>query len=344
MSRTPRLAAAFIAGALALGLAIGPTTSASASPGRAGDWLASQLTDGLIHNDVYDFDDYGLTADTGMALAAVGGHAGPVRQIKRALARHVDSWTTGVDFGSNDVYAGSVAKALVFAQTTGARPRHFGGVDLVKRLNGRISSKSGIAGRLQDRTTGTDYANTLGQAYAAAGLTKARSAKAKPAVRFLLRQQCSAGFFRLYFADASAKNQTCDGAARKHRAPDTDATAIAVLNLQSIKRPSRAVKRSIADALTWLVRHQKRNGSFGGGPTTAASNTNSTGLAAWALARGEKCRAADNAADWVAGLQRKNGAIAYDRAAFRAGISADTRDQWRRATAQAAPGLKLPGC
>jgi hypothetical protein len=345
MSRTPRLGAALIAGALALGLAIGPATTASASGRSAGNWLEGQLTDGLIHNDVYDFDDYGLTADTGMALAAVGGHSRAVTQVKRALASHVDSWTTGADFGSRDIYAGSVAKAVVFAQTTGAKPRNFGGVNLVKRLNARISSEPGIAGRLQDKTAGTDYANTLGQAYAAAGLSKAGSAKAKPAVRFLLKQQCGAGFFRLYFAGPSAKNQTCNGAAvRKNRAPDTDATAIAVINLQSIKRPSRAVKRSIADALPWLVRQQKRNGSFGGGPTTSGANTNSTGLAAWALSRGGKCRAADNATDWVAGLQKKNGAIAYDRAAFKVGISAETRDQWRRATAQAAPGLQLPGC
>lgn len=342
MLRTPRLASAIIAGALALGLSVGPTSTASASAGTAGDWLEGQLTRGLIHNDALDFDDYGLTADTGTALHAVGGHRKAVGQVKRALARRVEKWTT--DPGSGDIYAGSVAKAVVFAQTTGARPKHFGGVNLVKRLSARISPEPGIVGRLQDKTSGTDFANTLGQAYAAAGLTRAGSAKAKSAVRFLLEQQCDAGYFRLYFADASATDQTCDGAARKDRAPDTDATAIAVINLQSIKRPSRAVKRSIADALTWLVHHQKRNGSFGGGQTTAASNTNSTGLAAWALSRGGKCRAADNATDWIAGLQKKNGAIAYDRAAFRVGINADTRDQWRRATAQAAPSLQLPGC
>lgn len=344
MFRTPRLGAALLAGALALGLSVGPTTTASASGGSAANWLEGQLTDGLIHNDAFDYDDYGLTADTGMALKVLGGHSRALTQVKRALARNVDNWTTGAAFGSSDIYAGSVAKAVVFAQTTGARPKDFGGVNLVKRLDARVSSEPGIAGRIQDKTADTDYANTLGQAYAAAGLTRAGSGKAKSAVRFLLKQQCDAGFFRLYFAAKSAKDQTCDGAARKDRAPDTDATAIAVLNLQSIKHPSRAVKRSIADALTWLVHHQKRNGSFEGGPTTSASNTNSTGLAAWALSKGGKCRAADNATDWVAGLQKKNGAIAYDRAAFERGINDETRDQWRRATAQAAPGLQLRGC
>jgi len=101
---------------------------------------------------------------------------------------------------------------------------------------------------------------------------------------------------------------------------------------------------AIADGLRWLVRHQKANGSFGGGPTTSAANSNSTGLAAWALARGGKCRAADNATDWVAGLRKRSGAIAYDRKAYRAGITDESLDQWRRATSQAAPSLRLPGC
>lgn len=346
MTRMPRLVAALASGALALGLSVGATGTASAAPAdRAGNWLEKQLTGGLIHNDVYDFDDYGLTADTGMALVAVGGHRKAVKQVSRALATNVDSWTTGVDFGSSDVYAGSVAKALVFAQTAGANPKDFGDVNLVKRLNGRISSEKGTVGRLRDKTSETDYANTLGQAYAAAGLTNAGSKKAKAAMRFLLAQQCEAGFFRLYFADADASDQTCDGAAKKKdRAPDTDATAIAVVGLQSIDKPSAQVRKSIASALAWLARTQARDGGFGGGPSTKAPNANSTGLAAWALAQGGECGAAKQAAAWVRKLQRKNGAVAYDKAALKAGVSADTLDQWRRSTAQAAPGLGRPGC
>ncbi|WP_028636245.1 prenyltransferase/squalene oxidase repeat-containing protein [Nocardioides sp. URHA0032] len=344
MNRRTRLVPALVVGALALGTAVGTTPAASAAGGRSGDWLEGQLTGGLIHNDVYDFDDYGLTADTAMALTEIGGHRPAVKKVKRALAHHVDSWTTGVDFGSSDIYAGSVAKAVVFAQVAGADPTAFGGVDLVDRLEGRISTADGTTGRLQDQTDGTDYANTLGQAYAVAALSRAGSSAAATATTFLLDQQCDAGFFRLYFADKAAADQTCDGAARSDRAPDTDATAVAVAQLQSVHHPSRVVKSAIADALRWLVRHQKDNGSFGGGPTTSAANTNSTGLAARALARGGKCRAADNATDWVAGLQKKNGAIAYDRKAYRAGISDDTLDQWRRATSQAAPSLQLPGC
>ena len=42
-------------------------------------------------------------------------------------------------------------------------------------------------------------------------------------------------------------------------------------------------------------------------------------------------------------LAGEKGALAYDRAAMKAaesdGITVETRDQWRRATSQAAPGL-----
>jgi hypothetical protein len=353
MIRMPRVASATLVGALVLGLAVGTATTASAAPDdRAGRWLEGQLSGGLIHNDdpAYGgFDDYGLTADTGLALVAVGGHGQAVKRIRGALARHVDSWTTGVDFDSADVYAGGVAKAVVLAQTTGADPRHFGGVNLVNRLTGLVSGDRGIVGRIQDKSEYGDYANTLGQAFAAAGLTRARSSEAPAAVRFLLEQQCAAGYFRLSFADATAADQTCDGAARGDRAPDTDATAIALVNLQSIKHPTAKVKRAIADGAGWLVRRQKENGSFGGGPTTEAANANSSGLAAWALGQAGRCTSAAQAARWISRLQLKNGAIAYDRAALRSarqhGITATTADQWRRASAQAAPGLVvLTGC
>jgi hypothetical protein len=353
MIRMPRLASAMLAGALVLSLAVGTTGSASAAPSdRTGRWLERQLTGGLIHNNdpaLGGFDDYGLTADTAMALTAVGGHRKAVKQIRAALGRRVDSWTTGIDFESSDIYSGSVAKAVVLAQTIGANPRSFGGVNLVRRLNGRVSSTPGIAGRIQDKSSYGDYANTLGQAFAAGGLTKAHSAKAPAAVGFLLKQQCAAGYFRLNFAAAGAKDQTCGGAAKKDRAPDTDATALAIINLQSIKNPSPRVKRAIANGTHWLVRHQARNGSFGGGPTTQAPNTNSTGLAAWALGQAGKCKPAQRAARWVTKLELRNGAVAYDvkalRTAKRDGITATTADQWRRASAQAAPGLVyLAGC
>ncbi len=216
MRKLFRTAAVLAAGTMVVTMA-GP---AQAAPDDASArWLTRQLTDGLIHNDQFgdfEFDDYGLTADTAFALAAIGGQPGAVRDIRTALAQHVDSWTTGVDFGSTDVFAGSTAKAVVLAQTTGADPRAFGGVNLVARLTRRVSATAPTVGRIQDKTAGQDFANTIGQAFAAQGLSVAGSGKADEAVRFLLQQQCSPGYFRLGFAAKTARNQTCDGGDPRH--------------------------------------------------------------------------------------------------------------------------------
>jgi hypothetical protein len=343
--------------AVSVALAVGATIT-GASPAQAGApqdqatrWLAKQLTDGVVHNDDFGFDDYGLTADVGFALAAIGDHEATVKDIRHALAKHVQSWTTGADFGTSDVYAGPTAKAVVFAEVAGKNPDSFGGVDLIKQLSRRVSNEEPIVGRIEDKSTSGDFANTIGQALAAQGLAFADSRKADEVIAFLLKQQCHEGWFRLNFTEnKSKKNQTCDGGNPKTSSvPDTDATALALLSLLALPHHSRAVNRAIDNATDWLVGHQERNGSFGGGPATEAPNTNSTGLAAWALGSAGACRVAQDAADWVYGLQltsvkRENGAIAYDKAAYQAanaadGIDESSRDQYRRATAQAAPAL-----
>jgi hypothetical protein len=338
-----RLCAVLVAGLLTVSVLAAPANAARDD--RAGRWLDRQLTGGLVHNDQFDFDDHGLTADFAFGLKAIGGQRPAVRKIRRALARDVNAWTTF----SGDVFAGSVAKAVVLAQISNGNERSFGGVNLVKRLNKRV----GKNGRIADKGA-SDFANTIGQAFAARGLANAGSTKAGKATRFLLKQQCSRGYFRLDFAPKGAKRQHCDAGNRTTSAPDTDVTALAVLQLSAIKGRSAKVRAAIDDANRWLLRKQKRNGSFGGGPTTKASNSNSTGLAGWALGSTGSCHAAAKAARWVRKLQvprgvggtplaGEAGAVAYNRAALRdgqnTGIDDSERDQWRRATAQAGPGL-----
>lgn len=352
-SRLLRPVAVLAAGAV---IATSLTTPAHAAPqadDRAAAWLERQLTDGLIYNRQFEFNDYGLTADVGIGLDYIGGRRDTVSDIARALAKNVDSWTTGADFGSDDIYAGSVAKAVVLAQSAERDPRRFGGVNLIQRLNARVSDTAPYVGRIGDRGE-SDFANTIGQLFAAVGLADAGSPKAGPVLRFLLKQQCSEGYFRLNFAEKTRQRQGCDAGSADVSAPDTDVTALAVLALNALPKRGKAVRGATADAVGWLQEAQKRNGSFGGGVATEGSNTNSTGLAAWALGDTGSCRAAVKAARWVRGLQvagdvagtplaGEKGAIAYDRAAMRAaqsdGITVETRDQWRRASAQAAPGL-----
>lgn len=334
---------------------VATTAPAVAGPAQdqkqAARWLSGQLTDGLVHNDQYDFDDYGLSIDVGLALRAQERKRGTVAAISEALAGAVDSYTTGVDFDSEDVYAGSTAKLASFVVRTGGDPAAFGGVDLVERLEGLVSTEAPTTGRIEDVSTWGDNANTIGQAFAAQALSAVGSAAAAPVTSYLLDQQCEAGFFRLAFTrDKSAEDQTCDGGAG---APDTDVTALAVLSLAQIEAPSAQVRAAIKRAGSWLARTQQDNGSFGGGdPTTAGSNANSTGLSGWALGEIGSCSKAQQAARWVKKLQAgakdnalapDKGAIAYNRRAFRTGkrdgIDDVTRDQFRRATAQAAPAL-----
>lgn len=345
-------------GLLATTLVATTLSPAQAAPSdRGADWLAAQLDENhVVYNDQYDFEDHGLTLDVGFALDAVGGHRGDVSAVRRAMASRVDAYTR---FDSPDIYANAVAKLLVFAQHTGRRDaKGLGGTNLTKRLNGRVLTGDGVAGRIADKTSYADSANTIGQAYAAEGLARAGSGKAPKVTRFLLRQQCDAGWFRLYFSELDAKRQQCGG----QDLPDTDATAFAVAGLRALPKDerTRAVRSAIRDGLAWLVRSQAADGSHGGGVGTSGANANSTGLAAWVLGDAGRCQPARRAAGWVRDLQvdgdqsgtalaGEQGAVAYDAAALAAGeadgITVESRDQWRRTSAQAVPGLAyVKGC
>lgn len=347
----------YLSSAVALAVSVTATLAVSAGPAHAGDpaaqsarWLNKQLDGGLVHNDQFDFDDYGLSIDVGIALGELDLPKS-AKKVSKAIAANVDSYTTGVDFGSGDVYANATAKAAAFAQLTDADPSDFGGVDLVARLSKRTANKGPIAGRIQDKGA-DDFANVIGQAYAVQALTTAGAKKAGKARSFLLAQQCKGGYFRLNFtADKTAKDQSCDGGKRKTTsAPDTDATALAVLSLLELPAPRGAVvTKAVTKAVAWLVKTQAKNGSFGGGASTEAPNANSTGLAARALASTGECARANKAVSWlgkltVTDVSGENGAIAYDKAALATaqdGISVDERDQFIRATAQAAPALAV---
>ena len=349
LRHSPFIAAA-AAGALLTTVLAGPAQADRA--GDAAGWLEGQLTDSLVHDDSSGFDDYGLTLDFGFALKAVGGHGPTVRGIRDKMTEHAADYTGG---SPGERYAGPIAKLAAYAQATGANPRDYGGIDLVKRLNARVAGSKPIVGRIRDKSDFGDFANTIGQAYAARALKLTGSRKAGKVIRFLLKQQCNAGFFRLTFAAPGAKRQSCDAASKAKKAPDTDVTALAVINLRAIpfKQRSKAVKGTIKNATAWLKKRQKKNGSFGGGTSTEKSNANSTGLAGWALGEAGVCRPAARAARWVRELQvppsatapldDEVGAIAYNRAAYTAGetggIGDTERDQWRRTSAQAGPAL-----
>lgn len=360
MKHTSRRACALVAATTLAATAVA-TTGAPAVAGPVKDqkqsarWLAGQATDGLVHNPNFGgFDDYGLTVDLGFALLELDRQQGTLAEVTDALAAGAASYIGG---GSDtDVYAGAIAKLATFAVRAGEDPAAFGGSDLVSQLEQQVVVEGPSAGRIQDTSEYGDFANTLGQAHAVEALDAAGSDLADEALGFLLSQQCDEGYFRLGFtADKAAEDQACDSAdSEGASAPDTDATAVALLALASVERRTGPVRRALDNGSDWLVGSQKGNGSFGGGPSTEGSNTNSTGLASWALGELGACGKAQAAARWVeklqvgkaqrgTGLAGEKGAIAYDRAAWKRGkdegITVDTQDQWRRATTQAAPAL-----
>lgn len=353
------LVASALTATLVVGAAPAQAVSSKSPAGHGATWLAGQLNkEGLIHNVNFGgFNDYGLTIDTTLALKTIGGHKKDVARARKALSQHVESYTTGVDFGSTAEYAGADAKLLVLAQRTGGNARHFGGTNLVSRLNHRVIVTGPSRGRIEDvvdtdpTTGGPDSANVAGQIFAARGLLKVDGANAPAVLKFLLAQQCDKGFFRLSFRHKKdAPQQSCT----KGALADPDVTALAVVELASVSRGHPGLERALDDATSWLKRHQNTNGSFGGSGPTAAANANSTGLAGWAFLTAGRCGLAVDAAGWLAKLQVRGdvsgtplagerGAVAYDRAALKAakqdGIDKTSRDQWRRTSAQAAPAL-----
>ena len=280
-------AAALVAGLTSASANAAPTYDPQPVKAGAG-WLTDQLTDGLVNNEQYQFDDYGLSIDVALGLHAADKKPTVVKEITKAVAKNVGFYTTYQSDTYLNIYAGATAKAAVLAEIQGKDPHAFGGTDLVTQLEGRVAAAAPITGRIEDAFDptdefGGDFANVIGQAYAAQALALAKSAKAGAASAFLLQQQCAKGFFRQYFTtDKTRPDQSCQGAPRAERGASTDATALAVLALQDVK--GAKAKASVKKAVAWLKDTQLADGSFTDtGKAKGTANSNSTGLAGWAL-------------------------------------------------------------
>jgi hypothetical protein len=331
-----------------------PTAGRAVEAGAA--WLAGQLTDGVVHNDEYDFDDLGLSADVAFAMKAVGKDDA-ASAIADAVEPLSETWATGAPWTPSRVYAGSAAKLTSLAQATGKDATDFNGIDQVARLEGLVSSSAPLTGRLEDAGVDAgdpydaDFVNVIGQSFAARALTTAGSARAADATAFLLAQQCDAGFFRAQLnGDKADVQQGCTSA----DTGSVDTTALAVVNILDTEGASKAARGAAALAADWLKSQQAADGSFSAG-ATEGYNANTTGLAGWALSRAGETAAATKAATWLRAVQvadlapcatklaADNGAVAYKPSILAAsrtsGIPVGARDQYRRTTAQALPAL-----
>lgn len=316
----------------------------SAQATAAADWLAGQLENGLLSykTEYGPFTDYGMSIDAALALTRTGGHEAEVGAIVDAVARDLHSY---IEFPSGDgthKSAGATAKALVLAEVAGEDPASFGGTDLVSALEDLVLDSGRISDTFPAKNKqDADYANVIGQVFAARGLAEAGSAEAGEAQDYLLAQQCEEGWFRLTFTAATdAGDQSCD--ADKTAKPDPDTTALAVIQLSALEDPDAEAQAAIDEAARWLAEQQGQDGSVAGAQSPDP-NANTTGLAGWALGEAGDAEAAASAADWLSRLQAENGAVAYDRAALDQAdggeVPAKARSQWLLATAQSAPAL-----
>lgn len=359
-----RLAAAIIAPALAAGMVVAPSAQAApnSSGSSAASWLSAQLTDGIVYNEQYSFNDYGLSLDVFFALNDLDTRASDQATVISAFEANPSAY-----IGSGS--AGAAGKLATAVEASGADAKAFGGQDLIATAEARVVASGDEAGRAVDSGFG-DYSNSIGQSWVVRALATSptSSATLASATDYLLKQQCPTGAFRTnMFAVALADDpetewddsvaptdrQCGDATTADDDQITIDATAFGVQALLSAKAAGVAnLQDDIDAAVSWLLAQQAANGSF---VNDDNANTNTTGLAAATLKSVGKVGAADRAATWIithqvtaanangTSLVNELGAIAFDQDALAAGkaagIPVNQRDQWIRATAQAAVGV-----
>lgn len=309
------------AAAVAVGLAVSPTTAAVPEPhvGAATTWAMGQLQGGVFATNPVGI---GTTLDLGLSLAAVGAPATDIATVRAGVDAHLPTYigTTGNE--------GRVAKSAAFYAAIGADLRTAGGSDLLSRLETAVDDASGRLGSSSD---------VYGQVWAVAALHEVGSREAPAATKFLVGQRC-AGAGWGFVDTSSGTSPQC--------VSEVDATAWAVLSLLPQRATDPTVAAAIADGLRWLETQRRADAGFGDWGVNDAGTTssaNSSGLVAWALGAAGDVGAAKSAARWVASHQIANGAIAFDDAARRAGYDSGTAGSWQSATSQALPALAFLG-
>lgn len=331
-----RLAVGTIAPALAAGsILAAPAAEAGPETDAATTWLAGQIGNvdekPNLFTSFYDdggpqsFLDYGLNLDLSTALKAHGDTA-DAKRVYEAVVAEADAYTDA--YGAS---SGAIAKLATAKQANDGDA-----TALVTRLEG-FTQTTNTGGKRGFISAGSsDYTNTITQSFGVRALSTAKSARAKDAAAFILRQQCPDGSFR----------QDLSGSTCTKGSGSVDSTAFAVQALKVAAGNGVAgLQDDIADAGYWLAGTQAGDGSF---DETSGANSNSTGLAAAALQATCHPAQARKAAQWVAGLQvtgaqdpDEAGAIALNAASLAKvkPIKDVDRDQFVRASVQAVLGL-----
>lgn len=306
-----------------------PTSAAPNAEAGVAHWLDKQLVDGLAVYEDWTGEvgpDYGTSLDVLEALSGLGAD----KDLRAGILNAVIA--ESADYLQTPVSAGRAAKLALAVSGQGGDPTNVGGLDLVQA----IEDQTNEMGQTNGATSGFSHV------YVTRTLLRADSAKADDSLASLLDQQCPDGAFKTWDAQCPILI-------------DADTTAVALEALVEAKDSGiEGLDDPIASATGALRDAQSADGSFA--MEYIGTNSNSTGLAAKALAIGGDHESAMKSARWVAKHQLNDatatgklaghaGAIAFDQTALtngkEFGIEAADLGSWLLATAQAAPALTL---
>ncbi len=326
--------AGVVTGALMIG-GLGFTAPATAAtPNQAATAAVSWLQGEINDNDLLGSTatpDLTATLQMGVGLSRTALAPSLLTRLKNGMDAQVADY---VGTSGDAAKAGRVALAASFYARAGD-PANADGLDLVSQLEAVVDDSTGAL------ATSWGDEDLFNQSSAVDALHQAGSDEAAQATDYLVIRRCTEAGWG-YWLDAT----TCIS--------DVDTTALAITALAD-QKSAPDVAAAIAEGSAWLAAQAATDGSYGlvEGDWPVPYNTNSTGLAAWALAQGGQNAVAAKAATWVRahqvglvcdqGLASETGAITYSDEALEQDLKPGlaSRSEVVSATAQAFPALTL---
>ena len=246
---------------------LGPVTApaAAASPTAAASaYLAGKLVSGDHLTNSFG-NDYGLTADLAIALAAADDQDPVLAKVVKFLTAHVADYAdpAGSTPGFPGPFGGAVGKLALVAEITGQDPHDFGGFDLLQTLTDHVCTAPNAAGTCSAAGDFVGAFSPVGQSLAVLALARAGIAPPAATITRLTGLQCPDGGF--------PSDWTLPGCTS-----EVDTTGYAVQALSLVAGTGTVV----GNARSYLLAAQQPDGGFNG---AAAENANSTGLATQGL-------------------------------------------------------------
>lgn len=257
-------------------------------------WLATQFVDNThlpawagTHFEQKSqfgrFPIYGENADAifGLAAAKAGGHK--MHVALNYLVRNIEGYTDISNADGFGPYDGSVAKLAVAAIVAGSDPRDVGGHDLIATL--AADECEAASATCAAPGAAANIFSSISESFVLLAEVRAGANPTPDAVSYFRSLQCANGGF------------TSGTAACGSGHTDVDATSYAIMALTALTALSGHPAR-LNHAVGWLRDHQHAKGFW---VSQNVPNTNSTGLAAAALAGAD--RPLGRAREWLRAQQ-----------------------------------------